>query len=141
METSAVVVWGYVPIGPCDVCTDFRYGVSASFYPPSPDVPQHLLLGRVMSLLPEKHHFQVHIFIIVRVIWQCADCRTIEGTNPSLAPSAGIGVSLLFRLLAQEPRVSHEKSIHDRLFDRFSPFGNALLRCSSFLSTSRNRRP
>jgi len=36
-----------------------RYGVTAAFYPLRPTEPEHLLLGRVLELLPANHHFEV----------------------------------------------------------------------------------
>lgn len=36
-----------------------RYGVTAAFYPLRPMDPEHLLLDRIVSLLPPQHHFEV----------------------------------------------------------------------------------
>ncbi|CAE8590031.1 unnamed protein product [Polarella glacialis] len=36
-----------------------RYGITAAFYPLRPTDPEHLLLDRVLELLPSNHHFEV----------------------------------------------------------------------------------
>lgn len=74
-----------------------RYGITAAFYPLRPSDPGHLVLSRILTSLPESHHFQVLQFPLnfaePTALWSGQCARDPDGV--AIEQGAGLGPSLL----------------------------------------------